>query len=129
MAQIVKYRKSDFNKIYDKTVENMKSLGTYKAEFVPLITRYSEMRIQFNIIMSKWYDSGCVMSEVHVNKVGASNVTKSNLYQCIENLRKELLELEMIMGLTPLGLKRINDKIMSAPQKMSKLAQALNNSG
>ena len=111
-------------KIIKDTIENMKAIGTYKEEFTPVITRYSYMRLQFDMLMDRWLDDGGRVTEEYTNKNGATNERKTALYLSIETLRKELTDTEMILGLTPQGLKRINDKAIAAKRK-SMLAEAL----
>ena len=72
-----------FTDIFDQTIEDMKKLGTYKQEFSPVITRYSEMRVQFEILMEQWYAEGCKITEKYTNKAGATNNRKTALYQAI----------------------------------------------
>ena len=117
---------TDYQTIYNQTVDDMKSVGTYKDEFVPLISRYAELRVQYIIVMDRWYSSGCAITEDYTNKAGATNVRKTALYQAVENIRKELTEHENILGLTPSGLKKINDKNFQTSKK-STLEEALKN--
>ena len=117
---------TDYQTIYNQTVDDMKSVGTYKDEFVPLISRYAELRVQYIIVMDRWYSTGCTITEDYTNKAGATNVRKTALYQAVENVRKELTEHENILGLTPSGLKKINDKNFQTSKK-STLAEALKN--
>lgn len=108
---------TDYQTIYNQTVDDMKSVGTYKDEFIPIVSRYSELRVQYIIVIDRWYSSGCTITEEYTNKAGATNIRKTALYQAVENLRKELTEHENILGLTPSGLKKINDKSMVIPKK------------
>lgn len=107
-----------------KTIADMKTIGTYKDQFLPVIQRYADMRLQFDILMEQWGMEGCRITEVYVNKAGAANNRKTELYRSIETLRRELTDLESILGLTPAGLKRISDKALGEKKK-SKLAEAL----
>ncbi len=113
-----------FSDIFDQTISDMKKLGTYKQEFSPAITRYSEMRVQFEILMQQWYESGCKITEKYTNKSGATNNRKTALYQAIETLRREITDLENLFGLTPAGLKKINNKGLG-DKKTSAIAEAL----
>lgn len=117
---------TEFETVYNQTVEDMKSLNIYKNEFIPIITRYAEMRVQYIVIMDKWYSLGCVITENYTNKSGATNVRKTALYQAVENLRHELADHETMLGLTPQALKKISDKNFQ-PVKKSTLAEALKN--
>ena len=50
-------------------------------------------------------------------KMDATNQRKTAIYLSIESLRKELLELENIFGLTPKGLKMIKNKGLEQNKK------------
>ncbi|MEL7610609.1 MAG: P27 family phage terminase small subunit [Bacillota bacterium] len=113
-----------YAEIYQTTVESLKSLGTYKGEFSPLICRYAEMRLQHEILMQQWYESSCKITERYTNKAGATNRRKTALYQSIENLRRELLEVENTLGMTPAGIKRINHAALKG-KTASKLEEML----
>lgn len=100
----------DKKKIFSETKRNMTSIGTYRKEFDVIIRRYSEMRIQFNMLNSRWYEEGCRITEKYTNKAGATNERKTALYLSIEKLRAELADMEEVFGLTPKGLKAIKKK-------------------
>lgn len=117
-------RENRFDDIFEETIQDMKNLGTYKQEFSPVITRYAEMRVQFEILMDQWYRGGCKITEKYTNKSGATNNRKTALYQAIETLRKEITEIENLLGLTPAGLKKIKTKELESKKK-SLLAEAL----
>ena len=117
-------RKRKTNKIYNETVENMRRIGVFREEFVTTIRRYAELRIQYEILHDKWYEEGCIITEKYTNKSGATNVRKTALYLSLENLRKELIDMENILGLTPKGLKAIKSKGLEA-KKESALDRAL----
>lgn len=112
------------NKIIKETKENMMRLGTYKEEFDVVIRRYAEMRMQFDKLNEQWYEKGCLITEDYTNKNGSTNKRKTALYLSIESIRKELLEMENIFGLTPKGLKQIQTNSMKVKKK-SKLDDLL----
>lgn len=103
-------RKRRTSKIYKETVDNMKDLGTFQAQFEASVRRYAELRIQYDILLDQWYEDGCKITEIYTNKSGAENERKTALYLSLEMLRKELIEMENIFGLTPKGLKAIKSK-------------------
>lgn len=117
-------RERDVEAILDQTIRDMRSIGTYRDEFLPAIRRYVDMRLQFDVLMDTWYMEGCRITEVYVNKAGAANNRKTELYRSIESLRLELTSMEGILGLTPAGLKKIHDKGLN-PKRTSKLSEAL----
>lgn len=97
-------------KILRDTKKNMLSLGTYREEFDIIISRYAEMRLQFDTLNEKWYNEGCEITEPYTNKSGATNERKTALYLAIEKLRTELTNMENLFGMTPKGLKVIKKK-------------------
>lgn len=121
-------RKRRINKLCNKTIENMRNLGTYRPEFETSVRRYAELRVQYDILNDQWYESGCAITEEYTNKAGATNQRKTTLYLTLENIRKELIELENLFGLTPKGLKAIKSKGLEE-QKQSLLEKVLMNSG
>lgn len=125
MEELARTPDNEYTRVFHQTVRDMQSIGTYKDEFLPVVRRYADMRVQFDILMDQWSMMGCQITEVYVNKAGAANNRKTELYRSIETLRRELTELEGILGLTPAGLKRIADKALGVGKAKSKLAEAL----
>lgn len=111
-------------KIIKKTIDDMNALSTYRPQFDATIRAYAEMRQQYDVLMDEFYANGCTITEEYTNKAGFTNVRKTALYQSLETLRKDIVTHENILGLTPSGLKRINDE-MKSRKKVSKLDQAL----
>lgn len=116
--------KSNITRTYNKTVENMRKLGTFKPEFDAPVRRYAELRVQYEVLTEKWYENGCEITEKYTNKNGATNERKTPLYLSMETIRKELTELENIFGLTPKGLRAIKTKGLEQ-KKESALDRAL----
>lgn len=105
-----KVRKARITRLYNRTVENMREIGTFRPEFEAPVRRYAELAIQYEILNDKWYENGCEITEEYTNKFGATNRRKTALYLALENLRKELMDMENIFGLTPRGLRQIKTK-------------------
>ena len=103
-------RKAKVTKIRNQTIRYMQAVGTFKEEFDASVQRYSDMRVQYDILTEKWYETGCVITEEYTNKAGVTNQRKTTLYLSIENLRKELTDMEDRFGLTPKGLRGIRGK-------------------
>ena len=111
-------------KVHEITVKNMQELGVFKQEFDPTVQRYAELRVQFEILNEKFVDGGCIITEEYTNKAGAKNIRKTALYLALETLRKELADLENILGLTPKGLRALKAKGLNG-KKGSVLDSAL----
>lgn len=112
-------------KIIKTTKINMTDIGTYKPQFDPTIRVYAETKYQYNLVMREFLDSGCKMTEEYTNKFGATNIRKTAIYLALETIRKDILGYENILGLTPAGLKKINDG-MKSQRKKGGLAEVLN---
>lgn len=112
-------------KIVKKIVADMKEIGTYKPQFDGTIHLYAETKYQYEILMQNFYESGCKVTEEYTNKAGFTNVRKTATYLALETLRRDIINHENILGLTPAGLRKINESEMKGKKKKSKLVEAL----
>jgi len=114
IAEIKKKKAKDrreTNKIIKTTISAMQSLGVYRAQFDPVIKTYAELRLHYEKLKEKWSEEGENITEAYTNKAGATNLRKTATYAAIEVLRKDILSYETVLGLTPAGLKKINDNL------------------
>lgn len=116
-------------KIAKKTVEDMTVLGTYRVQFEPAIRMYAQMRFQYEELCRAFFDMGNKVTEEYTNKAGATNERKTALYSAIEQLRRDIAGQEDRLGLSPCGMKRINEAEMKSRKKTSKLTSALDKLG
>lgn len=87
--------------------EAMKAMNTYKPEFEPIIEIYVGLNNQYKKLLTKFKAVGYKVEE----STGYSdNSKKSPLVSTMENLRKDILKYANELGLTPAGLKRLNEK-------------------
>nr|DAY63887.1 MAG TPA: terminase small subunit [Caudoviricetes sp.] len=114
----------DIKKIVKKAKTSMEAIGTYKPQFDDTIAMYAETKYQYNKLMQEFYSSGCKVTEEYTNKGGATNIRKTATYLALETLRKDIINHESVLGLTPAGLKKIN-ATESKPKKGKGLADAL----
>ncbi|MBH0174722.1 P27 family phage terminase small subunit [Fictibacillus sp. 23RED33] len=112
-------------KIMKQVIQDMKDVGTYRSQFEATIRTYSEMRFQYDLMMKDFFKEGCKTTEEYTNNAGVTNVRKTATYLAIETIRKDMINHENTLGLTPAGLKRINDEMKTTKKKSSKLASAL----
>jgi hypothetical protein len=117
----------EIKKIIKSTIKDMEAIGTYRPEFVHTVRAYAEMRQQYKKLSTEFYDGGCQITEEYTNKAGFTNIRKTALYMALETLRKDIVNHENILGLTPVGLKKI--KSDSPKKKVSKLGKALSEIG
>lgn len=106
--------------------QNMISLGIYKPEFEITINIYSGLIDQYTVLEKEFKKSKFTV----VEKTGYSdNAKKAPIVATLESLRKDILQYANALGLTPSGLKKINDDLNKDKKKVSKLEMALNNFG
>lgn len=106
-------------------IENMKAVGTYKEEFTDIINSLAKIYYDYDDACDKFQKSGSNFMIKHTNKSGATNIVKNPYYLVIEGLRQNILAYSRELGLTPAGLKKINDKELVKNHKVSKLDKAL----
>lgn len=106
--------------------ENMIALGVYKPQFDYAISIYAGLIEQYNALEKEFKKSKFTVIE----KTGYSdNGKKAPIVATLENLRKDILSYSNVLGLTPVGLKKINDEMNNRTKKASKLESALMNFG
>ena len=108
-----------------KIIADMKEVGTYKPEFNKIVETLANMYVDLDTARAQFEKSGGNMIVKHTNKSGATNLVKNPFYVIIENLESSILQYNRELGLTPKGLKNINEKEMTTKKKKSKLVSAL----
>lgn len=99
--------------------DRMKALGVYKPEFDSTIRRYRKLSEEFETIYAQYRKKKYpfVVS-------GPQGVKKSPVVVTLETLRRDLLSLEDALGLTPKGLKALQEEPFK-PEKKSRQADRL----
>ncbi len=103
----------------------MKNVGTYRPQFERTVRTYAEMSYDYKILIRQFEESNDQFIEEYTNKSGATNAMTTAIYSEIKMIRKEMVNYENILGLTPAGLKRINNEMDKGKKKASTLAKAL----
>lgn len=111
------------NKHYIRAETDMKALGIFKPEFAPMIEVYSQLMTQYEALTKIFKKSGY---QYEVNTSTGSK--KAPIVTTLETLRKDILNYANMLGLTPLGLLKTNDKAFSTVKK-SELEEALKSIG
>jgi len=112
----------------NEITRQMKALNVYRKEFSHTIALLARMLFDYQAAMEKFEESGGNFVVKHTNKAGAVNAIKNPYYQAIEGLRIGILTYARELGLTPSGLKKINEAALK-PAKQSPLAEALKSLG
>ena len=117
--------KTRIKKIREATKERMKILGTYREQFDPAIDMYAKMKRLLERLEEEFAEGDCRVVEEYTNKAGATNMRKTALYATIAELRRDVSSQEDRLGLSPAGMKRINEAEMKKKKAASKLDSAL----
>lgn len=105
-------------------VEKMKEVGTFNDSFIHSVDVLARTLFDYEIAVKNFESSGSHIIVKHTNKNGSTNIVKNPLYLAIEKLRDDVLSYSRELGLTPAGLKRINEKA-NQPVTKSALAKVL----
>ena len=108
------------NKIKKATV----SVGTYKADFDAVISTLASILEKRDKTEEMFASSGGETVIEYTNKFGATNIVKNPILVVLMDLNSQALSYWRDLGLTPAGLKKINESAMKK-QKKSALAEAL----
>lgn len=107
-----------------KIIAQCEAVGTYREPFLPVIETLAATLEQRDKIMAEYEESGDPGVIEHTNRGGSANLTKHPALVLWDELNKSALAYWRDLGLTPAGLKKIDEKAMQ-PKKRSVLAEAL----
>lgn len=93
----------------NKINEACKSAGTYQAHFDSVIDILAETMELRDNAFEKYIESGGDTVVIRENTRGKANLTKNPALTVIDDLTKTALTYWRDLGLTPKGLKAIND--------------------
>ena len=101
---------------------------TYLPIFDSVIDTLASILARRDKAIQLFEDDGSRMLVEHTNKVGATNVEQNPLLRMINDLNRDALSYWRDLGLTPAGLKKINETALKG-QKMDALSAALKELG
>lgn len=104
--------------------QHTEAAGTYRAEFQSVIDTLADILEQRDRAFEDYIEDGEQPVVEYVSDRGASNFKKNPRLQVWSDLNTQALAYWRDLGLTPAGLKKINEKSMEKPKK-SALAEAL----
>lgn len=102
--------------------------GTYRSFFDIAINSLADILEMRDRAMEQYIASGGNPVVVHTNKAGKANLAKNPALIAYDDLNKTALIYWRDLGLTPAGLRRINEDAMK-PQRRSALVEALGSIG
>ena len=91
-----------------------KKAGTYRPYFEYVIETLAGIMEARDFAQAKWDEEGKETVVKHVNKAGAENLVKHPALVVINDMNRDALAYWRDLGLTPAGLKRINEEAMEA---------------
>ena len=93
----------------------MLALNVYKPEFDTAIERYVKLSKEFQKIYSEYEDGG-FQYEIDTEK----GVKKAPIVGVLETLRRDILAIENSLGLTPMGLLKLQENAFKSVKKAKK---------
>ena len=111
-----------------KIREAAKEAGTYRPYFDKVIDTLAAILEQRDKAKAKFEEDGGQLVVEFTNKNGAVNLTQNPMLRMINDLNRDALAYWRDLGLTPAGLKKIDENAMK-PKKRNALAEALKELG
>lgn len=102
--------------------------GTYRPYFDDIISTLADILARRDEAQETFELSGGNVLVEHTNKAGATNLEQNPCLRLINDLNRDALAYWRDLGLTPAGLKRIDEQAMKQRRK-SALAEVLKGIG
>jgi len=112
----------------NRIVKSCKDAGTYQPYFDSVITTLSQVLEERDSVWQQYEDEGRNAIVEYQNKGGATNRVKNPLLVIWDDLNKSALSYWRDLGLTPAGLKHLNEDAMK-PKKQDSFGDILNQLG
>jgi len=110
--------------------KHAKDAGTYREFFEPVIETLAGIMEARDFAEKRWRDDGGETVVEHTNKNGAVNVVKHPALVIVNDMNRDALAYWRDLGLTPAGLKRINEEALAVDNnKQETFADVLKNIG
>lgn len=109
-------------------ISKCRAVGTYRDSFEPVIDSLAAILAQRDKTRAEFRKSGGKSVMEYTNKNGSTNLIKNPLLVLWNDQNQTALSYWRDLGLTPAGLKKLNEKAMEPP-KRSALSEALKNLG
>ena len=113
----------------EKITEACKNAGTFRPYFASVIDTLAETLEARDDARQKYKQTGSNSVVTHTNKGGNTNIVKNPALVVIDDLNKTALAYWRDLGLTPAGLKRINENAMKKGADKATLGSVLKDLG
>ena len=107
---------------------NCEQAGTYRPWFDSIISTLASILERRDTAEDLFALNGSQIVVEHTNKAGATNTEQNPILRLINDLNRDALAYWRDLGLTPAGLKRIDEKAMKQ-KKISTMEKALSGFG
>lgn len=99
-------------KAYKRDINRMmKQVGIYNKSFEITINTFAKLLYDYQETLAMFEKTGGNVVISHTNKNGSTNIVKNPLYQSIEKMRADIITYARELGLTPAGLKKLNQEL------------------
>lgn len=114
-----------------KIIAECKAVNTYNDAFLPVIETLADVLEQRDHALDCYLNTGASPLIEHTNKAGATNLSKNPLLMLWDDFNKTALSIWRDLGLTPAGLRKLNEKALQGKPDtgMSALAKVLSDFG
>lgn len=106
-------------------IKKMKNVGTYNISFMYAIDTLAYILADYEKTNEQFTETGRKFVAKHTNKNGSTNYPRNPLCIELERQRDGIITYSKELGLTPAGLKRINQDGNTPPPKLSKLDEVM----
>ena len=106
-----------------------KEAGTYRPYFDSIIETLAETMEMRDNAKEKFEQSGGQTVVMHTNKGGNANIVKNPALVVVDDLNKTALAYWRDLGLTPAGLRRINEDALKKVQNKASFSDVLKDLG
>lgn len=108
----------------NRITEACRAAGTYRDFFLPVIDTLAGILEKRDEAQTMFAKSGGNILVKHTNKGGATNIEQNPALRLINDLNRDALAYWRDLGLTPAGLKKIDEEAMK-PKKQNSLEKVL----
>lgn len=108
----------------NRIIESCRAAGTYRDFFLPVIDTLAGILEKRDEAQEAFKLSGGKVIVKHTNKGGATNLEQNPMLRLVNDLNRDALAYWRDLGLTPAGLKKIDEDAMK-PKKQNTLDKVL----
>lgn len=110
-----------------RIISAMTEVGTYKEAFDQAIDTLAHILENRDAAQAQYEKLGGKPIVKHTNKAGATNLEQNPALRLINDLNRDALQFWRDLGLTPSGLRKINEEALNKQSTMSALDKVLAN--